>query len=60
VAYFNKGDKAKARRAFETYLELRKDTLRPEERERILALIARCRDGQDKRNAPESTIGGGR
>ena len=60
VAYFNKGDKTKALRAFETYLELRKDTLRPEERERVLALIARCRGGQSRTNAYESPIGGGR
>lgn len=60
VAYFNKGDKAKALRVFETYLELRKDNLRPEERDRILALIARCRNGQDRRDARERPIGGGR
>jgi arylsulfatase A-like enzyme/Flp pilus assembly protein TadD len=48
VAYFNNGDKAKALRAFETYLELRKDTLRPEERDRVLALIAKCRGGRDR------------
>jgi arylsulfatase A-like enzyme/Flp pilus assembly protein TadD len=48
AAYFNKGDRAKALRAFETYLELRKDSLRPEERDRILALIAKCRGGQER------------
>jgi arylsulfatase A-like enzyme/Tfp pilus assembly protein PilF len=48
VAYFNKGDKARALRAFEAYLELRKDSLRPEERDRVLALIAKCRGGSDR------------
>lgn len=58
IAYFNKGDRAKALHAFETYLELRKDTLRPEERDRILALIAKCRSGQERRGGPERPIGG--
>jgi arylsulfatase A-like enzyme/Flp pilus assembly protein TadD len=43
VAYFNAGDKARARPCFETYLDLRKDTLTPDEKARILDLIARCR-----------------
>jgi arylsulfatase A-like enzyme/Flp pilus assembly protein TadD len=60
AAYFNKGDRAKALRAFETYLELRKDSLRPEERDQILALIAKCRVGQDRREARERPFGGGR
>jgi arylsulfatase A-like enzyme/Tfp pilus assembly protein PilF len=60
VAYFNKGDKARALRAFETYLELRKDSLRPEERDRVLALIAKCRGGQDRTRGRERPIGGGR
>ncbi|HSQ79239.1 MAG TPA: sulfatase-like hydrolase/transferase [Candidatus Bathyarchaeia archaeon] len=60
VAYFNQGDKAKALAAFEAYLELRKDSLRPEERERVQALIARCRGGQDRKVARQTPIGGGR
>jgi arylsulfatase A-like enzyme/Flp pilus assembly protein TadD len=60
AAYFNKGDRAKALRAFETYLELRKDNLRPEERDQILALIARCRGGRDREDGRERPIGEGR
>jgi len=52
VAYFNAGDKARARPCFETYLDLRKDTLTPDERARVLDLIARCRasDGRSPSN----------
>ena len=58
VAHFNRGDKARALRAFETYLELRKDSLRPEERDRVLALIAKCRGGQDRPSGRVRPIGG--
>jgi Flp pilus assembly protein TadD len=43
VAYFNKGDKDRARRSFEAYLELRRDSLTADEKDRVQALIARCR-----------------
>jgi len=43
LAYFNKGDKARALRSFETYLDLKKDTVTTDEKSRILELIAKCR-----------------
>jgi len=43
LAYFNKGDKARALRSFEAYLDLKKDNLTAEEKSRILELIAKCR-----------------
>jgi len=43
LAYFNKGDKTRALRCFETYLDLKKDSLTTDEKSRILELIAKCR-----------------
>ena len=43
LAYFKKGDKARALRSFEAYLDLKKDNLTAEEKSRILELIAKCR-----------------
>jgi arylsulfatase A-like enzyme/Flp pilus assembly protein TadD len=62
VSYFNKGDKARALRCFESYLDLRKDSLTAEERGRVLELIAKCRSGQGEARAvrPHTLTGGGR
>jgi arylsulfatase A-like enzyme/Flp pilus assembly protein TadD len=43
LAYFNKGDKARALRCFEKYLDLKKDSLTTDEKSRILELIAKCK-----------------
>jgi len=43
LAYFKKGDKARALRSFEAYLDLKKDKLTADEKSRILDLIAKCR-----------------
>jgi tetratricopeptide (TPR) repeat protein len=43
LVYLQKGDKARALRSFETYLELKKDTLTTEEKNRVLELMAKCR-----------------
>jgi arylsulfatase A-like enzyme/Flp pilus assembly protein TadD len=43
LAAFNKGDKARARRYFERFLEIKKDTITPEDRAQVLALIAKCK-----------------
>ncbi len=48
LAYMKKGDKARALRSFETYLELKKDTLTPEEKGRVLDLIAKCREARGR------------
>ena len=48
LAYFDKGDKPRALRCFETYLDLRKNTLTAEEKGRILDLIEKCREAQGK------------
>jgi arylsulfatase A-like enzyme/Tfp pilus assembly protein PilF len=42
-AYLTKGDKARARRNFERYLEIKKGTITPDERARVLALIEKCK-----------------
>ena len=42
-AYLTEGDKARARRNFERYLEIKKDTITPDERARVLALIEKCK-----------------
>jgi arylsulfatase A-like enzyme/Flp pilus assembly protein TadD len=47
-AYLGRGDKARALRCFETYLDLKKDSLTAEEKSRVLDLIARCREAQAK------------
>jgi tetratricopeptide (TPR) repeat protein len=60
AAYFNKGDKARALRCFETYLDLRKDTMTAEEKDRIMALIAKCRGTEDRPAGRETQIGGKR
>jgi arylsulfatase A-like enzyme/Flp pilus assembly protein TadD len=43
LAYLKTGDKARALRAFEAYLELTKGSLPPEQKDRVLDLISRCR-----------------
>jgi arylsulfatase A-like enzyme/Flp pilus assembly protein TadD len=43
LVYLEKGDKNRARAAFEKYLELRKGRISPEEREKVLALIEKCK-----------------
>jgi tetratricopeptide (TPR) repeat protein len=43
LAYFNKGDKTRALRCFERYLDLKNDNLTTDEKNRILELIAKCR-----------------
>jgi tetratricopeptide (TPR) repeat protein len=48
LAYFQKGDKTRALRCFERYLDLKKDTLTADEKSRILELIAKCREGPGK------------
>ena len=60
VAYFNRGDKAGALRCFERYLDLRKDTLTAEEKNRILELVAKCRGPQKEPSRREAPIGGER
>jgi arylsulfatase A-like enzyme/tetratricopeptide (TPR) repeat protein len=60
VASFNKGDKARALRCFETYLDLRRDNLTSEERNRILDLIAKCREPQGQYAPREIPVGGER
>jgi tetratricopeptide (TPR) repeat protein len=57
LAYFQKGDKARALRSFEAYLDLKKDTLTAEERSRILDLIAKCREALGKPAAPDKENG---
>jgi tetratricopeptide (TPR) repeat protein len=57
AAYFNKGDKARALHQFETYLELKRDTLTPEEKNRILELIAKCRGTQGRPSSWKTQIG---
>jgi tetratricopeptide (TPR) repeat protein len=57
LAYFQKGDKARALRSFETYLDLRKDTLTADEKSRVLDLIAKCREGQLKPAPSDRSIG---
>ncbi len=60
AAYFNEGDKARALHCFETYLDLKRDTLTAEEKNRILELIAKCRGTQGKPASREMQNGGGR
>ncbi len=43
-AFFEKGSKTEALGYFERYLELRKDTLSPEERQEIESLIQKCKE----------------
>ena len=57
LAYLKKGDKARALRSFETYLDLKKDTLTTEERNRILDLIAKCRDAEGRAAASDKLHG---
>lgn len=42
-AYLEKGEKTRALAAFEKYLDLNREKLSPEERNRILGLIEKCR-----------------
>lgn len=42
-AYLERGNKAQAQRYFEKYLSLKKHSLSPEERQKIQALIQKCR-----------------
>ena len=57
LAYLKKGDRARALRSFETYLDLKKDTLTTEERNRILDLIAKCRDAEGRAAASDELHG---
>lgn len=43
LAYLEKGDKAGALKCFQRYLELKKGRLSPEERDRVQALIEKCK-----------------
>jgi Flp pilus assembly protein TadD len=58
VAYFNRDDKAGALRCFERYLELRKDTLTAQEKNRILELVAKCRGATKGPSRHETRTGG--
>ena len=58
LAYFQRGDKARALRFLEAYLDLRKDTMTTDEKNRILELIAKCRDALGELAAGDKSNGG--
>jgi tetratricopeptide (TPR) repeat protein len=43
LTYLEKGDKSRARKCFQRYLELKADNISPDERDNILALIEKCK-----------------
>jgi len=43
LAYLEKGDKPRARKCFQRYLELKADNISPDERDNVLALIEKCK-----------------